>query len=103
MKARNSKIKSALNSNNVLILGDFNMHFPSENEVIEHLDYTDLWLERHSHLSGYTYDGKTNKFLWTLQPFDNRRLRLDRIILKNSSKFKLTNMQLFGKERINKW
>ncbi|CAI2373424.1 unnamed protein product [Moneuplotes crassus] len=98
-----AKIKQALDQNNVIILGDFNMHFPSENKIIEALNYKDLWLDSHSHFTGYTYDGRTNKLLWTLQPFDNRRLRLDRIILKNQSHIEPLDIQLFGNKLINSW
>ncbi|CAI2373410.1 unnamed protein product [Moneuplotes crassus] len=102
-ESQKSRIRQALDNNNIMILGDFNMHFPSENKTLESLNYTDLWLDKHSHLSGYTYDGKTNKLLWSLQQFDNRRLRLDRIALKRHSQIEAENIQLFGNKPINPW
>jgi len=94
------QIQKALDSDNIFVMGDFNMHKPLENLTFEEFEYSDVWLEKHSHLQGHTFDGTTNKLLRTMSPFDNRRLRLDRIILKTKSNFAPKDIQIFGDRQI---
>lgn len=37
-----------------------------------------------------------NRFL----PYDNRRMRLDRILIKNGSNFKINNIEFFANKKI---
>ena len=40
------KIKNACKNNNIIILGDFNFHYPFETKIIDDINYVDLLLER---------------------------------------------------------
>ena len=65
--------------------------------------YADLWLEQTplpSDEKGYTWDPNTNGMLNYLLPFDDRRMRLDRIILKNSANLSLESIRRFGENKI---
>ena len=55
-----SKIKDAFNNKNVILWGDLNLHYPGENKIFEHMLFHDLWLERHSHFDGLTWDPYVN-------------------------------------------
>lgn len=36
-------------------------------------------------------------------PFDNRRMRLDRIMMKHSKQFDIESIEMFGNEKIGEW
>lgn len=88
------KVEDALNHNNILMLGDFNFHHPCENKNLESLKFDDLWLERHSHFSGITWDPSTNSLINVIYPFDDRKMRLDRICLRPSTQVDLKEIML---------
>ena len=97
----------AYQSNNILIMGDFNYHMISETLNIYTNNYADLWLEQTplpSDENSYTWDPKSNTLLKYLLPLDNRRMRLDRIILKNGANFTFKAIKRFGHVKIpGKW
>ena len=76
--------REAIKNNNIIILGDFNYNLPLEtNEIYRH-GFIDLWYElKPSEEKDYTYDPLENPMMLIYEPFDDRRLRLDRIALKN--------------------
>ena len=76
------RIKEAISNNNVFLAGDLNMGFPGENKALDEYGFHDLWLEKYSHFNGFTWDPLRNKILTVINPFDDRRSRLDRIWLK---------------------
>jgi hypothetical protein len=53
--------------------------------------------------AGYTWDPKRNPFINTILPFDNRRMRLDRMLLPLASPMglKCTHVSIFGDEPIH--
>jgi hypothetical protein len=53
--------------------------------------------------AGYTWDPKRNPFINTILPFDNRRMRLDRMLLPLTSSMglKCTHVSIFGDEPIH--
>lgn len=64
----------------VCIMGDFNYHLPTETQHIYRAGYIDCWRQVHDNepaADGATWDGANT---WWL-PFDNRRMRLDRIVI----------------------
>ena len=76
------------------------MNYPCENKYLETYDFIDLWLEKHSHMKGYSWDPKQNSMLNIMLPFDNRRMRLDRICVKNNTEFIIDDISMFGDRRI---
>ena len=83
------QIKNALDNKNVFVLGDFNFHLPWENELLKEYKFNDLWLEKYSHFEGISWDPSRNWMINVMLPFDNRRMRLDRICLKDSDQINL--------------
>lgn len=63
----------------IFLAGDLNLHFPGESQIHDKYGFSDLWLEKHSHYEGFTWDAQRNSITKWLLPFDNRRMRLDRI------------------------
>lgn len=99
-KTVRERVKDALGKKNVIISGDFNMHYPGENQAIEKHGYTDLWLQKHSHFSGLTSDSTVNKLRYMMMPMDDRKMRLDRIIMKQSEDIDLDQIEMIGQEPI---
>lgn len=87
-----ASIQDALDNNNVCILGDLNLHHPNENRFLDQNQLNDLWLEFYSHEEGITWDPARNRMINVMLPFDNRRMRLDRILLKNSAQLDLEDI-----------
>ena len=50
--------------------------------------FYDSWIELEGNKQGYTWDPKVNKLIKWFLPYDNRRMRLDRILVKNGSKIR---------------
>lgn len=84
----------------VFLLGDLNLHLPCENEICDNYGFHDLWLERHSHYHGYSWDARENSMINLMLPLDNRRMRLDRICMKNSQDISLDDIELIGTQRL---
>jgi len=111
--------------NNIFLMGDFNFHSEEENASIEPY-FIDLWKSTHQvqpatlrsvssmllsyvpysayffppvsdEEEGYTFDSLTNTMIPYYVPFERRRMRLDRIIMKEGCQFKPTDkMHRFG-------
>ena len=63
-----------------------NFHYPFETEVIYNFNFIDVWLEKHGDIDpGYTWDAKTNRLIKFMLPYDNRRMRLDRIMIRENN------------------
>lgn len=95
--------REAYRANNILILGDLNYHMISETLNIYTNKFADLWLEQTplpSDEKGYTWDPNTNRMIKFILPFDDRRMRLDRIILKNGANFSLESVRRFGEDKV---
>jgi endonuclease/exonuclease/phosphatase family metal-dependent hydrolase len=94
------RVNDALNNNNVLFMGDLNIYFPGENQVLEDNDFFDLWLEKHSHDEGLTWDPTKNTMNHFNSFFDDRRLRYDRICMKQSKQFDIKNIKMIATDKI---
>ncbi|KRW98677.1 Endonuclease/exonuclease/phosphatase [Pseudocohnilembus persalinus] len=93
-------LKSALQNNNIVAQGDLNLHNNIENNYIYQTGFIDTWIEKHglgkqSEEQGYTWDPTQNSMIRMILPFDNRRMRLDRILLRQESNY-LFRSFLFG-------
>ena len=107
--SENGKLKNAYERKNIIILGDFNYHMKHETKYIYQNDFSDLWLEKVARNqneanfdeNGYTWDGQTNSMINRILPFDNRRMRLDRIICKNDAQnIKFEDMRIFANQKM---
>jgi hypothetical protein len=88
----------ALN-NNVFMLGDLNLHYNGENKYIEDTGFNDLWLHHHSHFDGMTLDAIKNTFVAVTEPLENKKMRLDRILLTNSTQLDMENISMFADKK----
>lgn len=100
-KETKDNINDALLNKNVFLLGDLNLHFPGENKILERHMFIDLWLERYSHFDGLTWDTSKNTMTKWMLPFDNRRMRLDRICMRQSKQLDLCEIQIVANESIS--
>jgi hypothetical protein len=84
----------ALTQKNIILMGDLNLHLPIETNILLQNDYSDLWLEtepiretfqKKQHPLGFTWDPVKNTFIKYWLPFDNRRMRLDRIAVADKT------------------
>jgi len=85
-------------SDNVIIMGDLNLHSTFENKFITDIGFVDFWESTEQDPDGYTWDTTKNGLIHILQMahMDNRRMRLDRIIAKVGCKW--TNLDDGGGE-----
>lgn len=91
----------ALEKKNVSFQGDFNLHLPHETELIYDSGFFDIWWEQRGEEKGYTFDPKTNPLMKLYLPFDNRRMRLDRMILhQESQNLEPKDVKIWANERI---
>lgn len=98
-------LRHATKSNNVIILGDLNLHFKSETSIIYENGFIDLWNEVRPHDVGYTWDPQVNNMIGKFLVFDDRRMRLDRIcISSNSEHLSINDIAIFANQPIkNRW
>ena len=96
-------LKMQLTENNIVIMGDFNMHFPGENQAIDRYHFYDLWLQQHSHFDGLTSDSKKNILRHYMMPLDNRRMRLKRMWMKQSEDIDLGEINMIGTKSIDSY
>ena len=87
---------------NIILAGDMNMHVPGENIILEENAFYDLWLEKRSHFDGLTWDPDNNFMLLVKEPFDNRRLRLDRVCMKESKQLNIDEIEMVGTQPMNR-
>ena len=101
-----SSFERAVLNNNIIIMGDLNLHNFQEEKLIEMNGYVDLWTETSKNDPGYTWDSLKNCLINVRLPFDNRRMRLDRILLKEGSLLfdikENEKMKIFGTNLIDK-
>lgn len=100
----NEHFQSAVKNKNIIIMGDLNFHLKYENIFVYSNNLIDLWTETNKGLDGYSWDTKENPFINVLLPFDNRRMRLDRILFTEGSKLfdviPEERMVIFGKNKV---
>ena len=65
---------------NLLITGDLNLHGVDETETVYECGFEDVWINLKGNEEGYTWDSKKNSMIQMILPFDNRRMRLDRVL-----------------------
>lgn len=94
------RVSDAISNDNILFMGDLNIYFPGENEVLNDNEFYDLWLEKHSHNEGLTWDPEKNSMNHHNSIFDDRRLRLDRICMKKSKQFDLKDIKMIATDII---
>ena len=95
--------REAVSNKNVIIMGDLNFHLKRENSLVYELKLIDLWTETQNE-EGFSWDAQNNSLTNFMLPFDNRRMRLDRIFFLEGSKLFWTipseKMELFGREKV---
>jgi hypothetical protein len=93
---------SSLRTSNVVIIGDMNFHNLGETDMVYDNELEDVWLNlRGLSDKGYTWDPSLNPFIRLILPFDNRRMRLDRILIHRASKnLDFTEIDMFGMKPI---
>ena len=93
----------AVSNKNVIIMGDLNFHLKRENSMVYEFKLIDLWSETQNE-EGFSWDAQNNSLTNFMLPFDNRRMRLDRIFFLEGSKLFWTipseKMELFGREKV---
>lgn len=99
------RVKHALDMGNLIISGDFNLHFKFEaKNIIYGHGFTDTFEEldmKNSKENLYSWDTYRNSYINSYLVFDNRRMNLDRIILsKKSNLLCPISYKLFGTESI---
>lgn len=82
------EIREAFERKNIVLLGDLNLHLINETLMVYKYEFYDVWLELEKEKAGYTWDPKNNSMIGWFLPFDNRRMRLDRILVKQNSRIK---------------
>lgn len=79
--------QEALRNKNLFLLGNFNYHYIGETAYIYDLGLCDLWLEHKGKGdAGYTFDPQLNPMMPLYLIFEERRMRLDRIVMQQESK-----------------
>ena len=63
-------------------------------------DFLDCWLEVNPEDVGYTWDTYVNGMINMLLPFDNRRMRLDRIAISNGSDLQTASMRIIANQKL---
>lgn len=96
-------IKDALDNQNIFFMGDFNVHFPGENQGFDENNFHDLWLEQHSHFDGLTWDPVHNNMNHYKSLYDNRRMRLDRVCLSDSKQIDIGELKMVANHQISKF
>jgi endonuclease/exonuclease/phosphatase family metal-dependent hydrolase len=97
-----SDLGHAIANNNIILLGDLNLHHSFETNYIYDNDLIDTWLEIRPNNIGYTWDPLINSLIGKFLIFDNRRMRLDRICIASESKnIEVTEISQFANQKIN--
>lgn len=96
-----NQVALALSRNNLIVLGDMNYIGLGETRFMYELGFRDKWLDIKQLDPGFTWDAKLNPFIRKLWSFAGRRMRLDRIFVKeNSTLIKFASIEIFGQEGI---
>ncbi|KAL4488902.1 hypothetical protein ABPG72_005689 [Tetrahymena utriculariae] len=100
VKIQKAALKAS-KKNNIILQGDLNLHLKHEDSFIYKFGFLDAWREIYPNDDGYTWDSQKNKFIKSVYILDNRRMRLDRILLRqNSHLFKIIDTQIKAQESI---
>ena len=89
-------------NNDVIYLGDLNLHNKGETGMIYENGMQDVHLDLNgAQDDGYTWDSKTNVLIGLILPCDNRRMRLDRIAVnQNSKNLRFNNCFIFADKKM---
>lgn len=60
------QVEDAIEHQNVMLIGDLNLHLPCENNSLEEFGWNDVWLDFHSHLDGFTWNASINTVNYSL-------------------------------------
>ncbi|EAS01646.1 endonuclease/exonuclease/phosphatase family protein (macronuclear) [Tetrahymena thermophila SB210] len=91
----------AIQNNNIILQGDLNLHMRHEDAYIYENGFIDTYREIYPFQDGYTWDSAQNNFINSVFIFDDRRMRLDRILLRKSCNlFQIQDVKILGKEKI---
>jgi len=101
----NESFINAIISGNIILMGDLNTHLVSENQILYSCNFVDLWIESGNQEGegSYTFDNQDNTMNQIRNVLDNRRMRLDRILLfrrNNLFDIREGKMMIFGNEKI---
>ena len=95
--------------NEVILMGDLNIHLESEENTIEKIQYVDLWKETHLEDSDpvFTFDSYLNTFIrCKYLGMEIRRMRLVRILIRKSPQRRVATqekMQLSANTPLCEW
>ncbi|KAL4429107.1 hypothetical protein ABPG74_015135 [Tetrahymena malaccensis] len=96
-----NKANIALENNNIILQGDLNLHMRHEDQYIYENGFIDAYREIYPFEAGYTWDSTKNNFINSVFKFDNRRMRLDRILIRqNCNLFQVQDVKILGQEKI---
>ncbi len=73
-------VSRAWDAGQVFISGDLNLHGVDETGLVYKHGFEDVWLNLRGSEEGFTWDAQRNSLIQLLLPFDNRRMRLDRML-----------------------
>ena len=97
------QIQEIIKRGNLILMGDMNAHFLSENHYFNKLGFLDIWMESdQNETNGTTFDMNTS--LNSFYIFDNRKMRLDRMLFfKNSDLFEIekNSMKIIFNKKLN--
>jgi poly(A) polymerase len=98
-------LRHATQNDNVIVLGDLNLHLKPETSIIYDNGFIDLWHEVRPQDVGYTWDPQVNSMIGKFLIFDNRRMRLDRICMSaNSQHLIIRDISIFANQPIkSRW
>lgn len=95
------QVELAISIKNQIIQGDMNYINLGETDFIYENNNRDIWLDFKQLDEGFTWDAKTNSYIKLLFLFPNRRLRVDRIIVKKGAQdIRFKGIEIFGQESI---
>lgn len=104
-------LTDTISNNDIILCGDLNLHAPCETKIVYDSGFIDTWLHtrpppnHNTHTStsieegdnDFTWDPNRNALINAMLLFDNRRMRLDRVLLKRNTKsLKCNKVEIFG-------
>ena len=96
---------SKLDTDVNILQGDMNFHSETENAYVDSIGYNDVWTYLYdiNKDPGYTFDSQKNLMnqeIWL--GFENRRMRLDRVMISSKNVFDIVEMKIIFNEPIYK-
>lgn len=95
-----ARTRATLMKGRIIFLGDLNLHLRGETAVLLRNGFLDCWVELKGDDVGYTWDPQVNGMINMVLPFDNRRMRLDRIAVSNGSDLKAESISIFANQKL---